>query len=597
MTAATQSLRLEETLLEPPALPPPPTRHALLAILIALAALLHVATIGSGDLYSETEGQYAGAAREMVESHQWLLPTNDAIPRLQKPPLLYWLIIISFKLFGVNAAAARLPVALAVVASVALIFLIGEKLTDYWRGFIAGLIYLSFCGTFQLARIVMPEPLVSAFIAGAMFCAVSGYQRRRLRRAWFIGFWICSAFACLTKGLLGVLYPAAILVFLSIFYREAQVRYRALLRWEFVAIFLLILAPWHIWAELHFPGYFRYQVSTEWWGHLRGLTDETHDYKGMPAYQFLLMHLAWWFPWSIILLPGVLFAWRRVMRPQDISFSDALPLCWMAVVFVPLLFLGQRQDYYSMTMWSAFALWAAVAWDRMPQKLRAAGAIAVCLAGIISVVAAFFVVGAARQLNGNWGTMDARWTAWRALHEMPISAWLVLRPVLATTGVSLVVLSVVAFYFIFKRREKLAAVVLAAAMLPGGLSMMGGVARIAPYFSLADEGRFLNSRVDTVGNVIFEGPLDDSSSLIFYLNRKFFLVNQNRQKEAPLGRPTTDIFVNEKAVLDKWAGADAVYLIVEQSRADYWKQLLTSRFHIYHQVITSGTYVVLCNQL
>ena len=221
MTAATQSLRLEETLLEPPALPPPPTRHAFLAILIALATLLHVATIGSGDLYSETEGQYAGAAREMVESHQWLLPTNDGIPRLQKPPLLYWLIIISFKLFGVNAAAARLPVALAVVASVALIFLIGEKLTDYWRGFIAGLIYLSFCGTFLLARIVMPEPLVSAFIAGAMFCALSGYQRRRHRRAWFAGFWICSAFACLTKGLLGVLYPAAILVLLSIFYREA----------------------------------------------------------------------------------------------------------------------------------------------------------------------------------------------------------------------------------------------------------------------------------------------------------------------------------------------------------------------------------------
>src|SRR5438067_3971233 len=216
MTAATQSLRLEETLLEPPALPPPPTRHALLAILIALAALLHVATIGSGDLYSETEGQYAGAAREMVESHQWLLPTNDGIPRLQKPPLLYWLIIISFKLFGVNAAAARLPVALAVVASVALIFLIGEKLTDYWRGFIAGLIYLSLCGTFLLARIVMPDPLVSALIAAAVFCAIGGYQNRRNRRIWFTGFWICSAFACLTKGLLGIAYPAAVFLILLI---------------------------------------------------------------------------------------------------------------------------------------------------------------------------------------------------------------------------------------------------------------------------------------------------------------------------------------------------------------------------------------------
>src|SRR5881296_4235788 len=225
MTAATQSLRLEETLLEPPALPPPPTRHALLAILIALGALLHVATIGSGDLYSETEGQYAGAAREMVESHQWLLPTNDGIPRLQKPPLLYWLIIISFKVFGVNAAAARLPVALAVVTSVALIFLIGEKLTDYLRGFLAGLIYLSFCGTFLLARIVMPEPLVSAFIAGAILCGLCGYQRRRHRRAWFAGFWACSALACLTKGLLGIVYPVAVFLLLSLFYRKARIRF------------------------------------------------------------------------------------------------------------------------------------------------------------------------------------------------------------------------------------------------------------------------------------------------------------------------------------------------------------------------------------
>src|SRR5213083_1411478 len=197
MTAGTRTFRIEETLLEPPALPPPPTRHALFVLLIALAALLHVTTIGSGDLYSETEGQYAGAAKEMVETHQWLLPTNDGVPRLQKPPLLYWLIIISLKLFGIKAAAARLPVGLAVVAVVALIFLIGEKLTDYWRGFIAGLIYLSLCGTFLLARIVMPEPLVSALIAGAIFCAIGGYQSRRSRRIWFAGVWICSAFACL----------------------------------------------------------------------------------------------------------------------------------------------------------------------------------------------------------------------------------------------------------------------------------------------------------------------------------------------------------------------------------------------------------------
>ena len=596
MTTSTRALSIEETLLEPSALPPPPTRYALLVILIALAALLHVVTIGTGDLYSETEGQYAGAAREMVANHNWLLPTNNGIPRLQKPPLLYWLIIASYKILGVNEAAARLPVALAVVATVALIFFIGEKLSDYWRGFIAGLIYLSFCGTFLLGRIVMPEPLVSALMAGAMFCGICGYERKQHRRLWFAGVWIFAALACLTKGLLGFVYPTVVFLLLSIFYREARIRFRGLLRLEYLVLFLLILAPWHIWAQLHFPHYFRYARS-EWLGHMRGLTDATHDFLGVPASQFVILHAAWWFPWSVALLPGVIFAWRRVIRPHEINFGDTLLLCWMGVVFIPLLFLGQRQDYYSMSMWSAFSLWAAMAWDRTPQSLRAAGAIAVGVVGVVLAGGAIFVARAAHALNGSWGVMDARWTAWRALHDMPVSAWLALRPMLVITAVSFVFFSVIALYLIFKQRAKLAAIALAVSMIPAGLSMVIGVAKTAPYFSLADVARYLNPRLETGGHAMFEGPLDDSSSLIFYLNRKFFFVNQNPRKEAPMGAPANDVFLDEEAVLEKWERNEAIYLIVEQSRSDYWKERVTSRFHVYHQVTTSGTYVVLSNQL
>lgn len=250
-----------------------------------------------------------------------------------------------------------------------------------------------------------------------------------------------------------------------------------------------------------------------------------------------------------------------------------------------------------MTMWSAFALWAAIAWDRIPQRLRSAGIIGVGLVGIIAAIAVFFLAGAARALNGNWGTMDARWTAWKALHVMPVSTWLSFRPLVAIFAVSLISLSLLALYLVGRQREKLAAIALAASMIPGGLSMMEAVAHTAPYFSLADVARSLNPRLDAGGDTIFEGPLDDSSSLIFYLNRKFFLVNQNPRKETPIGSPSLDIFLNEAAVLQKWGQPNAVYLIIEESRADYWKKMLTAHFHIYHQITNSGTYLVLSNQL
>ena len=534
MTTGAGTLTIEETFLRPQALPPPPTRHALFAILIVLAALLHLGTIGIGDLYSETEGQYAAAAREMIQTGQYFLPTNDSIPRLQKPPLLYWLIIASYKLFGVHTAATRVPIALAVVATVIFTFLIGERLADYWRGLAAGLIYLTLSGTFIFGRIVMPEPLFSAFFSGAIYCGLAGFQQRRQRRIWFAGFWICAALACLTKGPHGLILPAATLAVLAICYHEARMRFRSLLWWPYLLLFLSIIGPWYIWVEIHFDGAFHQFVAEEWTKHLIGRYPNGTWYDDVPRWQFAASHLAWWFPWSVAILPALIFSWRRVMRPREIGFRDALPMVWALVVLIPVLAIGQRQDYYALSIFSAFALWAAMIFERASNSLRNAGAAIVALTGMIIGVIALALPRLVPVNERDWGETDFRWTAWKALADIPAGVWLQFRPLLVITAIALLVGALATVYLLRRGREKIALVGLACGLIVVGLCMVSGIARIAPFFSLADAARFLNGRLGTNGQVLFEGSPGVASSLGFYLERKFAMVNQEPDPRIPL---------------------------------------------------------------
>lgn len=597
MTTGAGTLTIQETLLGPQALPPPPTRHALFAILIALAVLLHVGTIGIGDLYSETEGQYAAAAREMMQTGQYLLPTNDSIPRLQKPPLLYWLIIASYKVFGVYTAATRVPIALAVVATAIFTFLIGERLADYWRGFAAGLIYLTLSGTFIFGRIVMPEPLFSAFFAGAIYCGLAGFQQRHQRRSYYAGFWVCAALACLTKGPHGLMLPAMTFAVLACCYREGRMRLRSLLWWPYFLLFFALIGPWYIWIEIHFDGAFHRFVAEEWTKHLIGRYPNGIWYDDVPRWQFAATHLAWWFPWSVAILPALVFSWRRVMRPRELGFQQALPMVWAGVVLVPVLAIGQRQDYYALSMFSAFALWAAMIFERASNPLRTAGAAIVGLTGMIIGGITLALPRLIPVNERDWGETDFRWTAWKALADMPASVWVQFRPLLAITAAALVLGAIATVYLQRGGREKIAVVGLACGMIVVGLCMVNGIARIAPFFSLAEAARFLNAHLGTNGEVLFEESPGVASSLGFYLDRKFAMVNQEPDPRIPLTEEQRNLFLKERAALEHWRAPHPVFLIIEQDRVAYWRELLTEQFHVYHQVASFGTCVILSNQL
>ena len=568
MVAGARTFTLEDTFLDPQVLDPPPTRHALFFSLLALAAILHLATAGWADLYDGVEGQFAGGAREMLSTQHWLVPTNNGVPQLQTPPLLYWLIALSYQIFGVSAAAARLPVALAMVASVALTFLIGERLAGYWRGFAAGLIYLCSGGAFLLGRTVAPEPVFSAFVAGAIFCVLCGYQRRRFRRAWFAGFWFCAGFACLCQGLIGILYLGGVCLLLAIFFREARLRFRSLLHWTYLLLFVAMVAPWYLWVQRHFPAFFSHSLpwsaespSAEW--------------------QFLLLYFAWWFPASILVLPGLLFATRRILRPHEMSFVEALPLCWMAVGFLLALWPGQSLVYSSISLLGAFALWAAVAWERTPSTLQIVGLGFLALTG--AAIGAIALVGP--EILSEF-----------ASSQTPAADWLAQRQLLEIAGAALAGCALLALYFAARQRPLVALLLALISMVPIGLCLAEGRSRLAPSYSLAGAARFLNGHLSEHTQVLYEGPAPGASTLTFYLNRRFFLVNQPPdffdQNPAAQGK-----YLDESSVLEAWNRSDPIYLIIDESRVNHWQDLVTARVHIFHQVMTCGRHVVLSNQL
>ncbi len=120
----------------------PPRRRFWTWLPLGLAALLYLVASAGPALFDQNEAQYAGAVREMLnrpadylpsvrgqtERGHWYVPTNDGVPRLQKPPLVYWALLASMSVFGVNEFAARLPNALVSLAWFAGIFLLGRRL-------------------------------------------------------------------------------------------------------------------------------------------------------------------------------------------------------------------------------------------------------------------------------------------------------------------------------------------------------------------------------------------------------------------------------------------------------------------------------------
>src|SRR5271154_6187958 len=139
---------------------------------LGFIALVYVGTCFAPVIFDDNEGLYAGAVREMHTSGNWLLPTINGFPRVQKPPLVYWTMLVSTSVFGENEFALRLPNALATVGWIVATYLIMRCLGGERFGIASAMVLASMLGVWVFTHLVQPEPFLACFISSALWCLV-----------------------------------------------------------------------------------------------------------------------------------------------------------------------------------------------------------------------------------------------------------------------------------------------------------------------------------------------------------------------------------------------------------------------------------------
>jgi 4-amino-4-deoxy-L-arabinose transferase-like glycosyltransferase len=228
-------------------------RWVSLLVVLLLPAVILYPTRGF-HLLEPDEGRYAQIPKEMLQSGEWVVPTLQGEPYLDKPPLMYWLIALSYRVFGVSPEAARLVPAVCVHLTILAVYLLGRRSLGERAAFWAAVLLSVAPGFVSIARLLVLDGLLVLCVAVSVLCGFEAVRTGRLKLGWWVAAALASGLGFLTKGPISevlLFVPLLAFSYLASGDREVAGGERvARVRWHHYALFFAIVVgvsvPWYV---------------------------------------------------------------------------------------------------------------------------------------------------------------------------------------------------------------------------------------------------------------------------------------------------------------------------------------------------------------
>jgi hypothetical protein len=213
-------------------------------LLLSIWALFFVTGISSFSLFPPDEPKYAYASFKMLENGDFITPIFNDEPRFDKPPLIYWLIALSYSVFGVSDWAARVPSIISMLGVLILIYLFCKKEFNHKTGMLAVLVFSSIFHVWVMARAVAPESALVLFEVIALYCFYKGIEEsNKISVYWG---YLSLSLAFLAKGPVGVIIPLSIVGIYFVFRKGIRDTLKRVLNPVGILIFAVVGFPWYI---------------------------------------------------------------------------------------------------------------------------------------------------------------------------------------------------------------------------------------------------------------------------------------------------------------------------------------------------------------